>query len=196
MANTKIKGRGETAREALLAEARKAFARGGQAAVEVVPICEAAGLTTGALYHHFVNRQGLLRAVIEAVADSVAQKAAKAMEGVEDDWEQLLCGVHRVLDCCLEDEVRVTYNEAPGIVGLEEWRRIEESKTGVLLVTTLARLQSAGLLKPLSIELLASMVKGAIVEGAMSISRSPKPKRTRKEAGELLDALLQSVRAG
>ncbi|MBM4781418.1 MAG: TetR/AcrR family transcriptional regulator, partial [Archangiaceae bacterium] len=162
--------------------------------VEVVPICEAAGLTTGALYHHFGNRNGLLRAVVEAVAESVATKAAKAMEGIDDDWEQLRAGVHCVLDCCLEDEVRVTYNEAPSIVGLDEWRRIEESKTGVLLVTTLLRLQQDGLLKPLSIELLAAMVKGAIVEGAMTITRSSKPKRTRAEAGELLDALLESVR--
>ena len=116
------------------------------------------------------------------------------MEGIDDDWEQLRAGVHCVLDCCLEDEVRVTYNEAPSIVGLDEWRRIEESKTGVLLVTTLLRLQQDGLLKPLSIELLAAMVKGAIVEGAMTITRSSKPKRTRAEAGELLDALLESVR--
>lgn len=195
MARAKIKGReNEGAREALLAEARAAFASGGSAAVEVVPICEAAGLTTGALYHHFGNRNGLLRAVVEAVAESVATKAAKAMEGIDDDWEQLRAGVHCVLDCCLEDEVRVTYNEAPSIVGLDEWRRIEESKTGVLLVTTLLRLQQDGLLKPLSIELLAAMVKGAIVEGAMTITRSSKPKRTRAEAGELLDALLESVR--
>ncbi|MER2561248.1 MAG: helix-turn-helix domain-containing protein, partial [Myxococcaceae bacterium] len=70
MARAKIKiPEVEDARAALLAQARAAFASGGSAAVEVVPICKAAGLTTGALYHHFGNRNGLLRAVVEAVAD-------------------------------------------------------------------------------------------------------------------------------
>ena len=191
-------GRGEVAREALIAAARHAFAKGGAAAVEVIPVCKAAGLTTGALYHHFKNRQGLLVAVIEAVAAGVAESAAAAMEGVSTDWEKLRAGVHCVLDCCLEDEVRHTYNEAPSIVGLEEWRRIEEAKTGVLLVTTLARLQAAGALQVPggSLPLLAAMLKGAIVEGAMSITRAPRPRVARKEAGVLLDALLQSVRRG
>lgn len=185
----------DDARAALLEAARAAFARGGQAAVTVIPVCEAAGLTTGALYHHFKNRQGLLRALIEDVAAWVAQQAVKAMERERDDWSKLRAGVNAVLDACLEPVVRNTYNEAPTIVGLDEWRTIEESKTGVLLVETLLRLQARGALRPISVPLLASMVKGAIVEGAMSITRSPKPKQTRKEAGELLDAMLAALRA-
>lgn len=184
----------DDARTALLAAAREAFAQGGQAAVAVIPVCEAAGLTTGALYHHFQNRSGLLRALIEDVAAWVAQQAVKAMEPETDDWAKLRAGVNAVLDACLEPVVRNTYNEAPSIVGLEEWRAIEESKTGVLLVETLLRLQQRGALKPVSIPLLASMVKGAIVEGAMSITRSAKPKQTRREAGQLLDAMLAALR--
>lgn len=190
----RAKGTETDGRGAVLAAAREAFARGGQVAVEVVPVCKAAGVTTGALYHHFGNRNGLLRAIVEAVAESVSTRAAEAMKASDDDWAQLLAGVHCVLDCCTEDEVRMTYNEAPSIVGLDEWRRIEESKTGVLLLATLTRLRDAGLLAPWSLELLAAMVKGAIVEGAMTITRSPNPKKTRLEAGKLLDALLDSVR--
>lgn len=185
----------DDARAALLKAAWKAFAEGGQAAVAVIPVCQAAGLTTGALYHYFGNRQGLLRALIEEVAAWVAERARAAMEGERDDWKQLRAGVHAVLDACLEPVVRNTYNEAPSIVGLEEWRAIEEGKTGVLLVETLQRLDERGGLKPVSIPLLASMVKGAIVEGAMSITRSPSPKKTRKEAGALLDAMLAALAA-
>ena len=69
-----------------------------------------------------------------------------------------------------------------------------ESKTGVLLVQGLQAVEATGTLRPVSLALLASMVKGAVVEAAMSITRSKQPKKTRREAGELLGVLLQGLR--
>jgi AcrR family transcriptional regulator len=181
-------------RAKLVAHARRLFASGGQAAVGVIEVSRAAGVTTGALYHHFKKRKDLLRAVLEDVAAHVASCAVAAMEGLTDPWERLTVGITAVLDACLEDDVRIAYNEAPAILGLNEWRALEESKTGVLLVHALLALAKEGQLKPFSLELLASMVKGAVVEGAMSITRSAHPKATRREAGELLGALLGGLR--
>ena len=177
-----------------MTHARRLFARGGQAAVGVIEVSKAAGVTTGALYHHFAKRQDLLRAVLEDVAGSVAVRAVEAMEGIEDPWERLLLGVNSVLDSCLEDDVRMAYNEAASILGLDGWRQLEESKTGVLLVQGLIAVAKTGQLKPVSLELLAAMVKGAVVEGAMSITRAKHPKKLRREAGELLAALLTGLR--
>lgn len=193
----KIKPRAQEAertRHVLLATARARFAQGGQAAVAVLEVTAEAGLTTGALYHHFQNRQGLLQAVLEEVAQSVADRAAEAVATKTDGWEQLRAGVDAVLDCCLEPEVRNAYNEAPAIMGLDEWRRLEESKTGVLLVAVLSQLANDGRIKKVSLPLLAAMVKGAIVEGAMSITRAEHPKKVRREAGALLDALLSGLK--
>lgn len=181
-------------RAKLVAHARRLFARGGQAAVGVLEVSKAAGVTTGALYHHFAKRQDLLRAVLEDVAASVAERAVASMEGLTDPWERLIAGMTAVLDACLEDDVRNAYNEAAGILGLEAWRALEESKTGVLLVLGLQAVADTGALRPVSLSLLASMVKGAVIEAAMSITRSKMPKKTRKEAGELLTALLQGLR--
>lgn len=182
-------------REALLVAARKAFEDGGHDAVEVLPVCAAAGVTTGVLYHHFGNRQGLLRALLEDVANLVAQRTRLAMSKATTPWGRLEAGITQVLDCCLEPLVRNAYNQAPSIVGLDEWRAIEEARTGVLLVETLIELQQAGQLKPLSLPLLASMMKGAIVEGAMAITRSDKPRAARKEAQAVLEVMLSAVRA-
>lgn len=181
-------------RAKLVAHARKLFAKGGQAAVGVIEVSKAAGVTTGALYHHFGKRQDLLRAVLEDVAGSVATRAVDAMEGCDDPWDRLMLGVNAVLDACLEDDVRLAYNEAASILGLDQWRALEESKTGVLLVQGLMAVAATGKLKPVSLELLAAMVKGAVVEGAMSITRAKHPKKLRREAGELLHALLDGLR--
>ncbi len=63
-------------REKLISHARRLFARGGQAAVGVIEVSKAAGVTTGALYHHFENRHDLLRAVLEDVGASAAHRLA------------------------------------------------------------------------------------------------------------------------
>lgn len=178
----------------LITHARRLFARGGQAAVGVIEVSKAAGVTTGALYHHFANRHDLLRAVLEDVAASVGERALEAMKGRDDPWERLLSGITAVLDACLEPDVKLVYNEAASILGLEKWRALEESKTGVLLMEGLRAVAATGKLKPVSLPLLAAMVKGAVVEAAMSITRSKHPKKTRREAGELLSALLQGLR--
>ena len=181
-------------RAKLLTHARRLFGRGGQAAVGVVEVSKAAGVTTGALYHHFAKRQDLLRAVLEDIAGHVARRALDAMAGHAEPWDRLMFGITAVLDACLEPDVRRAYNEAAGILGLDAWRSLEESKTGVLLVQGLVAVAKTGELKPVSLELLAAMVKGAVVEGAMSITRARYPKRVRREAGELLAALLQGLR--
>jgi AcrR family transcriptional regulator len=178
----------------LVSHARMLFAEGGQAAVGVIEVSKSAGVTTGALYHHFAKRQDLLRAVLEDVAGSVAERSLKAMTGHDDPWERLTVGITAVLDACLEPDVRFAYNEAAAILGLEEWRAMEESKTGVLLVQGLLAVKATGHLKPVSLELLAAMVKGAMVEAAMSITRAARPKQVRREAGELLEVLLAGLR--
>lgn len=181
-------------RAGLVKHARRLFAEGGQAAVGVIEVSKAAGVTTGALYHHFGKRQDVLRAVLEDVAASVATRAVEAMEGKATTWDRLTAGMNAVLDACLEADVRLAYNEAPAILGLDEWRALEESKTGVLLVQVLVQLSQEGQLKPVSLELLASMVKGAVVEAAMSITRAKQPKKMRAEAGVLLQAMLSGLR--
>jgi AcrR family transcriptional regulator len=181
-------------RAALVTHARRLFAEGGQAAVGVIEVSKAAGVTTGALYHHFARRQDLLRAVLEAVAGHVAERAVAAMDPKGDPWKRLTQGITAVLDACLEPDVRRAYNEAPAILGLDGWRSLEESKTGVLLVQALIAVSKAGMLKPVSLELLAAMVKGAVVEAAMSITRAKHPKKMRREAGELVQAMLGGLK--
>lgn len=194
-AKSQVKGTTpEKTRGNLVRHARRLFAKGGQRAVGVIEVSRAAKVTTGALYHHFKNREALLEAVLEDVAQSVADRAAEAMEPHTDPWAKLGAGINAVLDLCLEPDVKLAYNEAAAILGLERWRQLEEAKTGALLMKSLFEVAATGSLKPVSLELLAAMVKGALVEAAMSITRSKEPTKLRAEAGALLEALLAGLR--
>jgi AcrR family transcriptional regulator len=60
-------------REAILEAARQLFAEKGLAA-EIREIAERAGVGVGSLYRHFENREGLIRAVMQAATEDLDQR--------------------------------------------------------------------------------------------------------------------------
>ena len=83
----------EATRAALVTEARRRFARQGYAAVGLAEIVAAAGVTKGALYHHFGSKAALFQAVVQQVQQEVADRVAAAAEAHARPWDQLVAGV-------------------------------------------------------------------------------------------------------
>lgn len=61
-------------RAKLLAAARLAFQQAGYAATSMDDFTASAGLTRGALYHHFGDKKGLLAAVAAQIDDEIDQR--------------------------------------------------------------------------------------------------------------------------
>jgi len=68
--------RSQATRDALIGAARKLFAKRGYAEVGTEEIVRAAGLTRGALYHHFGGKRELLAAVYEQIERELAERIA------------------------------------------------------------------------------------------------------------------------
>ncbi|MFD0889254.1 helix-turn-helix domain-containing protein, partial [Streptosporangium algeriense] len=66
----------EQTRHALLREGRRLFAAEGYGAVGLARIVDAAGVTKGALYHHFDGKAALFRAVLAQVQQEVGRHVA------------------------------------------------------------------------------------------------------------------------
>src|ERR1700756_2784084 len=88
----------EATRAALLAEARAQFAARGFSKAELGQIAAGAGLTTGAIYHHFGSKAGLFRAVAEQLETDILAAAATA--GDPDPLVRLRRGFERLIDLC------------------------------------------------------------------------------------------------
>lgn len=184
-------------RSALVTAGREIFAERGFADAATSEIVRRAGVTRGALYYHFPNKEDLFLAVFEDVErDIVAQVAAAAMHA-QGPWEVLLRGSQAFLDACLDPVVqRVVLIDAPSVLGYETWREVD-ARYGLGLVTAvLQEAVKSGVLEPQPVEPLAHMLLGALNEAALLMARSPDPVAARAEVGATLERLLRALRAG
>ena len=95
--------RSEATRGALIGTARRLFADRGYAEVGTEEIVRAAGVTRGALYHHFDGKRELFAAVYEEVERQLVERiAASAMASAGDPMEALQAGAEAFLDACEE----------------------------------------------------------------------------------------------
>jgi AcrR family transcriptional regulator len=187
--------RSEGTRSALLSAARGLFAERGYAAVSTEEIVRAAGVTRGALYHHFRDKQHLFRAIVEQLEQEIAERIATAAIGRGDPWEQQLAAMQAFLDVCLEPDVQqITLTDAPSVLGLEGWREIEETYGLALVKAGLELVIEAGLIAAQPVEPLAHLVLGALGGAGLVIARADDPQAARAEMGASLERLLAGLR--
>ena len=186
--------RSEGTRAALLAAARGLFAERGYAGVSTEDVVTAAGVTRGALYHHYRDKRDLFRAVFEQLeADLVARLAGSVTEAA-DARTAIDRGMAAFLDACLEPEVaRIALLDAPGVLGWQQWREIE-TRYGLGLVTAvLAAAVQEGLVAPQPVEPLAHALFGALTEMALLIANAADRPSARRDAGTALRALVSGL---
>ena len=185
----------EQTRGALVEAARGLFSARGYAGVSTEEIVQAAGVTRGALYHHFKDKQDLFVAVVEGVEQEILERVAAAAIAETDPWEQQRVAVGAFLDVCLDPAVqRIVLTDAPSVLGLTAWREIE-ARYGLALVRAgLQLVMEAGLIEQQPIEPLAHLLLGAMAEGGLLIARAADPAAARHEVGDSLDRILQGLR--
>lgn len=147
----------------ILAAARTAFAREGYAATSIEQILFAAGVTRGALYHHFDDKKDLFRAVLLAVYQEVAHHVLQGSETATDPWDSLIAGFDAFFDIVQrQDVLRIFYTEACAVLDYPEWSRIDREHGSAVFERFLTRAVDAGVLAPLPQPCFALMLMGAI----------------------------------
>jgi AcrR family transcriptional regulator len=187
--------RSAATREKLLVAARALFAERGYADVGTEEVVRAAGVTRGALYHHFRDKQDLFRAVVEKLEQETVEKIASAAFSEADPWLRQQTALGAFLDVCLEPDVqRIILTDAPSVLGLEAWREIE-AKYGLALVRAgLQLVMEAGLIAEQPLDPLAHLLLGALSEAGLVIARAEDPRAARVEVGASVERLLDGLR--
>jgi AcrR family transcriptional regulator len=183
----------EKTRQSLLREGRRLFADGGYAAVGLSEIVSAAGVTKGALYHHFDSKAAVFRAVLESVQQEVGDRVAAAAEEHEDPWLQFTSGCQEFLTATTDPEIqRIMLVDGPAVLGWSEWRAMDEIHSARHLTDALNDLAEAGVIAPQPVAPLAHLLSGAMNEAALWLASSASADdlaHTRTALDRMLDAL-------
>jgi AcrR family transcriptional regulator len=189
-------GQREATTAALISVARELFTEHGYAGVATEEIVQRAGVTRGALYHHFRGgKEDLFRAVLVQISAETVQRITAVATRTEDPWDALVLGCEAFLDACASPEVqRVVLIDAPSVLGWDVRRAIDADYGLGLLEAALQRAMDAGRLQQAPALSLAYVLAGALDEAAMVVARAEDPLVAREEMGRTLRRLLEGLR--
>jgi AcrR family transcriptional regulator len=191
--------RSEATRAALVAAARELFAERGYAGVGTEEIVGAAGVTRGALYHHFSGKRDLFEAVYEEIEAGLARRVAEGAlsSGADSPLDAMRAGAEMLLRACTEPEVQqIALLDGPSVLGWDRWREIAAEHGLGLIEATLQAAIDAGAIAQQPVRPLAHVLMGALDEAAMLVARAEDPEQMRAEVGRTLDSVLEGLRAG
>ena len=118
--------RSQETRDALIQAARTLFFEKGYADTGTPEVAKNAGVTRGALYHHFRDKQELFQAVTEAEASQIAAEIGANSIAAKTPVEALLQGAKAYFQAMRQPgRVRLLLLEGPAVLGPEEMRRID-----------------------------------------------------------------------
>lgn len=182
---------GEATRDALVAAARELFAERGYAAVGTEEIVQRAGVTRGALYHHFRDKEALFLAVFEQVEVELVADLGRLAAGASDPLDALRRGAEGLLDLARDPAVqRITLIDAPAVLGYDVWREVGARHALGLVEGVLEAAVDAGQIRRQPVKPLAHVLMGALDEAAMMVARAEDPDAARREMGATLATLI------
>ena len=185
---------GEATRSALIDSARELFGDQGFADTSTDEIVARAGVTKGALYHHFRGKDDLFRSVFEQVQRDVSDEAVAEFLG-PDSWQALVNGCDLWVRAHLDASVRrIVMQDARAVLGADEVRAIENRYGVVALRGALRKAMHAGVLQRQPLRPLALLLMGALSEGCFYIADEPDPSAAQNEVAALITQMLSAFR--
>ena len=180
----------------VLEVAEKHFAELGYAAVSTDALVYEVGLTRGALYHHFGNKQGLFEAVVERLQKRVGEAVEHETAAVDDAWQRFLAGCFAWLDAVTDRAaLQILLIDAPAVLGWERWLEFDARHGSRLLREGIEELMTEGVLEISFEDALLHLLNGAMNQGALWVAQSPRPEQTLGEVKEVLRSVLEGLRA-
>ena len=169
-------------RKKLIEVARRAFAEYGYADTSMDKLTAEAGLTRGALYHHFGDKRGLFAAVVDQIDSQMAEYAQQHLEQPDDLWDGLLLEGQTYIQNALNPEFqRIVLRDGPAVLGdPAHWpsqnRCLQSTRECV------EQLLTAEQIKIVDPEAAAVLLNGAAMNAALWVASSEYPEQVLPEA--------------
>lgn len=191
--------RSQATRGALVTAARRLFAERGYAGVGTEEIVRAAGVTRGALYHHFADKRDLFEAVYEQLEADLTERIASGALAANADspLAAMRAGAAMFLRACTEPEAQqIALLDGPAVLGWDRWREIGAQHGLGLIEATLRAAIEADAIPRQPVRPLAHVLMGALDEAALLVATADDPESARGEVERTLDFVIDSLSSG
>ena len=182
-------------RGALIAAGRSLFGEYGYADVGTQAVVAEAGVTRGALYHHFGDKRGLFEAVYDDVEKEIAETVGRRVAEIAltDPVAALRAGVRQFLELFAPPRLqRIGLIDAPVVLGWVEWRARGEEFGFGLIEGILRAAIDAGQMSDRPLRPIAHVAVGALDEAALYVAASQDAAAATAEMVAVLDRVIDA----
>jgi AcrR family transcriptional regulator len=194
--STDRKSRAQAAQDTtdrLITVAQRAFADRGFAEVSLDALAAEAGVTRGALHHHFGNKAGLFEAVLRRVDAEIGAEVQALWQPNADPWQCFRACYHVYLDAVLRPERRrILFQDAPAVLGTKSVDILMESGFGEM-VAELQDFIAGGRVRAPDGEALGHLLNGAAITLAFWAAEGPPDEDRLPRAHAALAALFDGL---
>ena len=182
-------------RSKLIAAGRQAFGELGYAEASMDDFTAAAGLTRGALYHHFGDKKGLFEAVIAEIDAEMNERLCAISGRAANHWQGFVEESVGYIEMALEPEIqRIMLRDGPAVLGdPSRWPNANACISS--MTRSLALLKQEGVVADIDPEATARLVSGASLYAAQWIANAEDPEATSKMAVRAFNVLLEGLLA-
>ena len=157
----------QVTRDKLVRLAREGFLRSGFDGLAMEGLVEQAGVTRGALYHHFRDKRHLFEAVVTSIEEDLCRAIEQRVASAASAWERLVRTCEAILDRLAGGDVhRVLLIDGKAVLGSDAWWRIHRAHVFGLLVASVADAIDEGFVAEQPPEALARLLWGVLSEAA------------------------------
>jgi AcrR family transcriptional regulator len=183
--------RTEATRADLIAAARRLFTEKSYAETGTPEIVAAAGVTRGALYHHFSDKQALFRAVVEHEAQAVAEEIERASPETLSAREALLEGGEAFIAAMrAPGRTRLLLLDGPAVLGRAVMDEIDGRNGARTLRAGLAIAMREGTMKKLPLDAVTGLLSAAFDRAALAIEAGGSPRDQATALAAIIDGLM------
>jgi AcrR family transcriptional regulator len=188
--------RSRVTRDRLVVAARRLFDERGYADTAIDDIAEAAGVTRGAVYHHFGGKKQLFRAVIEEIQDELADHVDRNADKYGDPWDAFVGGWLSALDQMPTGGLgRLLMLEGPAVLGYQDWQSIDDAHFHDTVALAVVHLMNEGIVAPQPVEPVTRVLLTVSNALATLISSSDEPEEVRAAVAPVWAQLIDGLRA-
>ncbi len=172
------------------------FTERGFAGTSAEELVTEAGVTRGALHHHYGDKRGLFLTVLEQIEVETTEEIEKAIAAVDSDdvMAGMAVGLGLFLEICQRPAMlRIALTDAPAVLGWQAWREFESAHGLGLITAQLERARAAGLIADAPVPVLAQLVVSVVSEAALIVAHAADPDLARAQTQQSVLLLISGL---